>query len=72
VRALAADPQAGKRRSDIHPDAWTYHIAQRGKKARHLFVYRIRKDVEIARFLHDAMDLARHRPDEWDGEPVKR
>ena len=69
LEALAADPTIGKQRSDIHPDAWAYHIARRGMRARHLFVYRIRDDVEIARFLYDAMDLVRRRPEEWDDEP---
>jgi plasmid stabilization system protein ParE len=65
LETLAATPMAGKRRSDIHPDAWTYHIARPGRKARHLFLYRIRDVVEVARFLYDAMDLPRQRPREW-------
>jgi plasmid stabilization system protein ParE len=68
IEVLEGDPRTGKRRPDIHPDAWTCHIARPGKKARHLFVYRIREDVEIARFLYDAMDLRQQRPEEW-GEP---
>jgi plasmid stabilization system protein ParE len=66
---LEADPRSGTPRPDIHPNAWILHIARRGLKARHLFIYRIRKDVEVARFLYDAMDLPRHRPEEWDEEP---
>ena len=58
-------PTAGKRRPEIHPDAWTYHIAKPGRNARHLFLYRIGDDVEVARFLHDAMNLRRQRPEEW-------
>ena len=64
--ALAENPKAGKRHPEIHPDAWTYHIARHGQRARHLFIYRIGKDyVEIARFLHDAMELERHLPENW-------
>ena len=60
---------AGKRRPDIHPDAWEYRIARRGMKARHLFIYRIRENVEVARFLYDAMDLTKQGPDEWNETP---
>jgi plasmid stabilization system protein ParE len=62
---LAATPTAGKRRSDIHLDAWTFHIARPSRRARHLFLYRVRDSVEVARFLYDAMDLPRQRPREW-------
>jgi plasmid stabilization system protein ParE len=65
LTTLEATPTAGKRRPEIHPDAWTYHIARPGRKARHLFLYRIRGVVEIARFLYDAMDLPRQRPRQW-------
>jgi plasmid stabilization system protein ParE len=65
LHTLSSRPEAGKRRDDIHPDAWTYHIARPGHRARHLFLYRIRDAVEIARFLYDAMDLPRQRPREW-------
>lgn len=65
LKALEATPTAGKHRPEIHPDAWTYHIARPGRKARHLFLYRIRESVEVARFLYDAMDLPRQRPREW-------
>ena len=66
LETLETTPTAGKRRSDIHPEAWTYHIARPARKARHLFLYRIRGSVEIARFLYDAMDLPRQRPKEWE------
>jgi plasmid stabilization system protein ParE len=65
LKTLETTPTAGKRRPEIHPDAWTHHIARPGRSARHLFLYRIRDAVEIARFLYDAMDLARQRPREW-------
>jgi plasmid stabilization system protein ParE len=67
LETLAATPAAGKRRPDIHPDAWTYHITRPGRKARHLFLYRIREsvEVEVARFLYDAMNSPRQRPKDW-------
>ena len=64
---LRADPYAppAKHRPEIHPDARTFHIARRGKRARHLFVYRVvdPSTIEIARLLHDSMELWRHLPE---------
>ncbi|HEX7842100.1 MAG TPA: type II toxin-antitoxin system RelE/ParE family toxin [Kofleriaceae bacterium] len=65
LKTLEVTPLSGKHRPEIHPDAWTYHITRPGRKARHLFLYRIRDVVEVARFLYDAMDLPRQRPREW-------
>lgn len=65
LETIEATPTAGKRRPEIHPDAWTYHIARRGRHARHLFLYRIQEVVEVASFLYEAMDLPRQRPREW-------
>lgn len=65
LETLAENPRMGTHRPEIHPDAWTYHIGKRGKRARHLFLYRISEAVEVARFLYDAMDLPRHVPEEW-------
>lgn len=67
LRELGKNAEAGKHRPDIHPDAWTYRIEKPGKRARHLFLYRIRESVEVARFLYDAMDLPRQVPEEWQG-----
>jgi plasmid stabilization system protein ParE len=52
---IAADPDRApaKRRPELHPDARTFHIARRGRPARHFFLYRL---------LHDSMDLQRHLP----------
>ena len=51
-----------KSRPELYPNARTLHIAQKGRKARHLFVYRVKDngDVDIARFLYDGMDIKRH------------
>ena len=68
---IATNPTSirAKRRPELHPDAFAWHIARPGRRARHLFIYRIGPDdvVEIARFLHDAMDIKRHLPDEFTG-----
>ena len=66
LRELRQNPAIGKHRPEIHPDAWTYHIGRGGKKARHLFLYRIRDTIEVARFLYDAMNLPDLAPDEWE------
>ena len=43
----------------------TLHIARRGGKARHLFVYRVEtKAIRILRLLHDSMDLDANLPEE--------
>jgi plasmid stabilization system protein ParE len=65
LEALSENAQAGKHRPEIHESAWTYHIARPGQRARHLFLYRIKESVEIARFLYDGMDLERHWPEDW-------
>jgi len=53
-----------KRRPQIHLDARTFHIARRGRAARHFLLYRIvgEEFVDVGRLLHDAMDLHLHLP----------
>ena len=69
LKDIAKDPEASpaKRRDELHPDAWVFHIGRAGKKARHLFVYRIADDgiVEVGRLLYDGMDIAQHLPPEY-------
>jgi plasmid stabilization system protein ParE len=59
--ALADDPLVGKPHPGIAPEAWTFHIAQRGRRARHLFMYRIPQPdlVEVLALAYDGMDLPR-------------
>jgi toxin ParE1/3/4 len=63
---IADDPTAppARERPEIRKGIWTFHIARRGRHARHLFVYRLKRngEVDIVRFLHDAMDLPQHLP----------
>jgi toxin ParE1/3/4 len=67
LEEIAVDPIGwpAKNRVEVHPDVWTFHIAKSGKKARHLFLYRVVDEdfVDISRLLHDSMDLRRHLPD---------
>ena len=64
LKAIATHPDRppAKRRPELHPDARTFHIARRGKRARHFFIYRVSEDrfIDIARLLHDSMDLEQH------------
>ncbi len=55
-------------RDDIHAGLRTYHIARRGKRARHFILYRAGDGhiIDVIRILHDAMDLARHVPGDAD------
>src|SRR6185437_10437934 len=64
--ALVADPLAppAKHRPELHPDARVYHLARRGRPARHFLVCRVVDCyVEIARILHDSMDIRQHLPE---------
>jgi toxin ParE1/3/4 len=66
---LAREPQAGKPAGDDLPGWLVYRIAQRGKDARHVLLYRIAGDgsVQIARFLYDGMKYSKHVPDPSNG-----
>jgi toxin ParE1/3/4 len=68
---IAADPLRfpAKHRPELHRDARTFHIARRGKRARHFFLYRVSGNefIEIARLLHDAFDLKRNLPEGFEG-----
>ena len=58
---LADNPDAGRARTDIDPEAWILPISKPGRNARHVLLYRIvHKDlVEVFALAHDAMDLPR-------------
>lgn len=55
------EPTGWKARDDILPGLRTLHVARRGRRGRHLILYRVTDHViEIGRILHDSMDLPRH------------
>jgi toxin ParE1/3/4 len=72
-----AERAGSQKREEIAADARTYHLwhsrdrvataAGRVRHPRHLLLYRTRDDgrIEIARVLHDSMDLAQHLPEEY-------
>jgi toxin ParE1/3/4 len=55
-------------RDEIHPGLRTLHVARKGRRGRHLIMYRARPDriIDVVRILHDAMDFARHVPTKLD------
>ena len=69
LNALVAGPEVrgSSRRDDIGIGLRTLHVARKGRRGRHLILYRAGPGdvIEVVRILHDAMDLARHvRSDE--------
>ena len=62
ILVLAGDPRRGKPREDIRPGLLAYPIRQRGRRARHVLIYRLTASdtVEIVRVLHDAMNFDEH------------
>lgn len=69
---LRADPSRTgvRQRDDIGKSVRTYHLVSSRKRAttgkhvakpRHLVLFRVKKNmIEVARLLHDAMDLVQH------------
>lgn len=66
---IASNPlhRRSKPRPELAPDARVFHLTRPGSKARHLFVYRPADEgvIDVARLLHDAMDLKQHLPDDY-------
>lgn len=75
LKDLGDDPDRPgvRHRDDLGPGIRTYHAAHTSRRVglvrrpRHLFLFRIAADgaVEVARILHDAMDVARHVPSDF-------
>jgi toxin ParE1/3/4 len=67
LSVIAEDPSIGRTHPDVHPELRTHHIAKRGKRARHVVLYRVARDgtVEVGGLLHDAMLLEHHLPETW-------
>lgn len=66
LAAILVDPLGppARQRPELHPDARTFHIARRGRHARHFFLYKVSggRVIDIGRLLHDSMDLPQHLP----------
>ena len=71
---LAEGPEVAgsKARDEILAGLRTLHIARRGRRGRHLLMYRVAPGttIEVVRILHDRMELTRHLPlaEDDDGE----
>ena len=67
IEALTAGPEVpgSRRRDEIAEGLMTLHVARRGRKGRHLVLYRVGRleeqaVIDVLRLLHDSMDLIRH------------
>ena len=59
---ILADPSCGRVNVPARPGVQGRHIRKPGRRARHIVFYKARNngDIEVVRFLHDAMDFERH------------
>ena len=71
VQALTGGPeQPGiKARPEIGRGLFTLHVARSGRRGRHFVLFRAdagsaTRQIDVLRILHDAMDLARHVPED--------
>jgi toxin ParE1/3/4 len=57
-----------KARDEIMRGLRTLHVARRGRRGRHILLYRVApgRIIEIGRILHDRMELQRHLPSSSD------
>lgn len=67
LKDLRSGPEipGARQREDIGPQIKTLHIARKGRKGRHILLFRQNNDakvIEVLRILHESMDLARHLP----------
>jgi toxin ParE1/3/4 len=62
--ANGPDVAGSKARDEIMRGLRTLHVARYGRRGRHFLLYRVAPGglIEIARILHDSMDLQRHLP----------
>lgn len=65
---VARHPERTRCRPELDDHVRTFHIARRGRGARHFLLLRIGKDgvVEVGRLLYDGMDLRSHLPQDDD------
>lgn len=65
MESIKADPTKlpAKERPEIHENARTFHIARKGLRASHFFLFRVKDDhIIVDRFLHHSMELSNHLP----------
>ena len=61
-RAGGPDVAGSSARDGIVPGLRTLHVARHGRRGRHFLMYRVaaERTIEVARILHDRMDLQQH------------
>lgn len=62
-KRVRENPNLGHHREGLPPDWRLFHISQRGRPARHFFLYVVNQSegrIDVLRILHDAMDVPRH------------
>jgi toxin ParE1/3/4 len=68
LAALDTGPEVpgSSARDDLRPCLRSLHVARRGRRGRHVIMYRAAggKVIDVVRILHDAMDFVRHVPPE--------
>ncbi|MDX2101349.1 MAG: type II toxin-antitoxin system RelE/ParE family toxin [Alphaproteobacteria bacterium] len=63
----SGEPIRSKARDEIAIGLRTFHMSKRGRRGRHLLVYKAADDIlTIVRILHDSMEVPRHLPDHDD------
>ena len=67
IESLAAGPEVpgSRRRDEIAAGLMTLHVARKGRKGRHVVLYRVGRPeeppvIDVLRLLHDSMDIIRH------------
>ena len=66
LATITEDPERGRLRNELAAGIRSRHISQPGRRASHIFFFRVAPDgaIEVVRFLHEAMDYQRHLVDE--------
>lgn len=63
----SGEPIQSKARDEIAIGLRTFHMRKRGRRGRHLLVYKAADDIlTIVRILHHSMEVSRHLPDHDD------
>ena len=64
-KRIVENPGLGHHREGLPPEGRLFHISQRGRPARHFFLYFVDESEDVlvvVRILHDAMDMPKHWP----------
>jgi toxin ParE1/3/4 len=66
LTALASDPHLpdSRPRDEIQPGLHSLHVARKGRRGRHIVLYRVPEGstIEVVWILYDSMDIEQHVP----------